>query len=431
MKTLREIYTQYIEFRKAGGKVITKDSYQPLKNMVYFVENKKKTPYLNQHLFREWINEHPRTYNVMTIVHAFLEWAKEENLLHIYCAKPKYKRAPKTKSVLDTPLEKSIISDMLTRFVKWRKSTQPLNRQYHYHLVQFNNYCNEEWPEATEISNDIIGRWCKLNGSESALTRNTRCYPIIRFVEYGIANGWKGIKVPELLPVGTRFMQGGHAFTRHELEEFFSRCDNLRQYPNEPERDFKIRALVNPVLFRFLYSTGVRICEALALESENVDLEKGVITIIEYFRHAEHKIALSASMQCLLKRYNDSIEKAFPNRDAFFINRLGQHLSSAAVEKNFQKIWITISDISARPADFRFTYAVENIKKWNYEGTEWNSELLFLSRSMGHTEIRVTERYLSHVPQFAKTLSDLTSENLRKKLPDLNKFTYNEEEKDE
>ena len=320
---------------------------------------------------------------------------------------------------------------MLTKFIKWRQSTQPLNVQYHYGLIQFNNYCNEKWPDATSISNEIIEKWCELNGRESAVTRNTRCYPIIRFVEFARANGWKDINVPKLLPVKPRPMQGGHIFTKREIKTFFDYCDNFSQYSTEPDRDFKIRALVNPVLFRLLYSTGMRQCEVLTLKCENVDLENGVITILPNNRQIEHKVALSPSMHALLKKYNEAVEKVFPNREPFFINRLGQHLSSSAVEQNFKRIWEKISNKTARSMDFRFTYAAENIRKWDYEGTEWNSELLYLSRSLGHVEIRITERYLSLVPQFGKTLSDLTSENLRKKLPDLTKFTYDEEEKDE
>ena len=64
-----------------------------------------------------------------------------------------------------------------------------------------------------------------------------------------------------------------HIFTDDEIRRMFRAIDNY------PQAQMSYRNAVDPVLFRFLYGTGVRISEALNLVLNDVNVESGIATI--------------------------------------------------------------------------------------------------------------------------------------------------------
>ena len=64
-----------------------------------------------------------------------------------------------------------------------------------------------------------------------------------------------------------------HILTDDEIRRFFTAIDNY------PLAKMSYRNAVDPVLFRFLYGTGVRISEALGIVLNDVNTESGTVTI--------------------------------------------------------------------------------------------------------------------------------------------------------
>lgn len=427
--TLREIYDIYIEFRKSEGKVITKDSYWPLKSMIYFIENKNGTPYMTQKLFKEWREERTRTYNALTVIHKFFAFAKENGYLNIICPPPVYPRTPKTK-LFDKPLEKSVVSDMMTKFFEWRKRSVPLNVNYHYILIRFNNFCKDNYPDAQILTQEMIEAYAEMKGNECALSRNRRMAPIALFIEYAQGNGCTGIHRPADLPAKPNIGRSNfHIFSRLELEQFFDLTNKLKKHSTEPLLVYQRKCLVVGVFFRLLYSTGMQIKAALNLKTYDVDLEKGIVTFNNsHINDRKMRLAVSESMHELLKRYDAAMNKLMPGREFFFPNPKGKPYSLSGITKHFMYIWNQISDVYACPSDFRVTFAIENINSWNYDGTEWNIDLVVLSRAMGLCNTAAAQKYLTLVPRYQKMLHELSGKNIEKLLPDLNKFKGDETE---
>ena len=427
-KTLREILDIYIEKRRSEGKIITKDSYQPLKSIVYFIENKKGTPYLTQSLFKEWRDNRIRPYGAMTVVHAFLVYAREQGYMNIRCPMPKYVGIPKRR-LFDMPLEKSIVSEMMTKFFNWRKKSMPLNSNYHYTLIRFNNFCRDNYPDAQRLTQDMIESWAEKNDNESSKTRNRRLAPIALFIEYAQGHGWTGIQRPASLPEKKRVGRcEGHIFTSDEMERFFCLTNNLEKHAHETVRVYNRKRLVLSVLFRLLYSTGMRVLDVLRLKRDDVDLETGIITYDAYNnKNRKTKLALTESMHELMRKYDTAMDKVIPNRNAFFPNDWNGHLTSSAIVKHFRQLWAQVSDCKACLSDFRVTFAVEIIRSWEYDGTDWTIDMVNLSKAMGLCNTKVLQKYLTLVPRYQKKLSKLTGKNIEKLLPDIN--IYEEENK--
>ena len=74
-------------------------------------------------------------------------------------------------------------------------------------------------------------------------------------------------KVPEYIP---------YIFSNEELSAFFKRVDACHYNAEVPNRQW-----IMPLLFRILYGCGLRISEALNLRVRDVDLQTGVLTILD------------------------------------------------------------------------------------------------------------------------------------------------------
>jgi hypothetical protein len=69
--------------------------------------------------------------------------------------------------------------------------------------------------------------------------------------------------------------------------------------------------------------------------------------------------------------------------------------------------------------ELRHNYAIENINQWIGEGFDFYDKLLYLSRSMGHSELESTKYYYSLVPALSGILSRLTGKNFDDTIPGL------------
>ena len=104
-----------------------------------------------------------------------------------------------------------------------------------------------------------------------------------------------------------------HAFSEDELSAFFHECDKRIQAA--PDKAKAFRALTVAVLFRLLYSSGMRTTEARLLRTLDVDLENAVINIRETKGDMQHYVALHQDVVKILSLYNQAAQRICPNRN--------------------------------------------------------------------------------------------------------------------
>ena len=75
------------------------------------------------------------------------------------------------------------------------------------------------------------------------------------------------------------------------------------------ERQFSDPHLVLPVLFRMLYTCGLRVSEALKLKVEDVDLQQGTLLVLDAKGGKDRLVAMSETMTALCREYrsNESV----------------------------------------------------------------------------------------------------------------------------
>lgn len=162
------------------------------------------------------------------------------------------------------------------------------------------------------------------------------------------------------------------------------------------------------------------------LRVEDVDLCHGILNIRYSKGHAQHYVVLHNTMLELLKIYDAAIWKQSPHRTYFFPARGDAPFKQQWVYANFQKLWNKYNSSHATAYELRHHYAIENINRWMDVGFGFNSKLLYLSKSMGHSTLESTKYYYSLVPGIADILKEKTAVDFENIIPKVDYEESNE-----
>ena len=305
----------------------------------------------------------------------------------------------------------SFLAPSISAYITYREASDRWNdSSYGPNLLLFDRYCIKHYPNAQELTQEMVETWCRKRKTETNNSCRSRIYVVVSFIRYLRARGKTTVADPEI-PRKEPREYIPHAFSEEELKNFFAACDAIPDTP--PIEEQLSRRITVPVFFRLLYSSGIRTTEARLLRTEDVDLIHGVLNIRYSKGHDQHFVMLHDSMLELMKQYDTAISKQYPDREYFFParNRNGGGHTRAWVQNNFRKMWFQYNDSYAVPYELRHNYAIENINSWTNEGFGFSAKLLYLSKSMGHSVIESTKYYYSLVPGLADILEACTDES--------------------
>lgn len=300
---------------------------------------------------------------------------------------------PSLYSMLKTAIEDYIDY----RRVSGRTSTASMNS-----IIVFDHYCYKQYPQALSLSQKMVDKWCQKRETELPSSHYTRIHPVVTFLRFALKRGYVDIELP-VLPKYKKNPYIPHAFSRKELLEFFKECDTS----TIREKGLK---LTIPVLFRLLYSSGIRTTEIRRLRKEDVDLITGVLNIRHTKGYDQHFVVLHDSMLNLMQIYESKINLIYPNRIFFFPYKSAlKGFSSSELRRYFKKFFPNTIE-SVTPYQLRHNYAIENINQWTNTGFEFSKKMLYLSRSMGHRNTESTKRYFSITPSLTEYIKGIDND---------------------
>lgn len=296
-------------------------------------------------------------------------------------------------------------ADIFNSFVRYRIASQKWNPVSANNLLYFDRYCSEHFPGVHGVTQEMITGWCMRRPTE--IKNNSvigRCTIAIQLIKYLLQRELCDIILPDM-PKFRRSRRIPHAFEIEELTRFFKESDRL--VVQESDKNKKFIYLSLSVLFRLLYSSGMRTTEVRLLDVSDVDLELGVINIRATKGDIQHYVALHDDTTEMLQKFNIIANRRYPGRSLFFpINgkRITEPLTADMLDYHFHRRWDKVNSAKAVPYDFRHNYAIENINRWIDEGYEFNDKFFYLSKSMGHTSLESTQYYYSLVPALAEVI---------------------------
>jgi len=160
-------------------------------------------------------------------------------------------------------------------------------------------------------------------------------------------------------------------------------------------------------LFGLLSVSGLRISEALGLTLDNVDLEKGILSIYSSKFGKSRLIPLHSSTVEVLADYRLCREQLLAGQQIsyWFVNCKGKRLGYDTVRDTFYSLLERIK-LSGLPGnrkphlhDLRHRFAVVTLLQWYHTKENIEQKLPILSTYLGHVEIRDTYWYLSAFPE--------------------------------
>ena len=219
-----------------------------------------------------------------------------------------------------------------------------------------------------------------------------------------------------------------YIFTHAEIRLLLYGARNTRKVKRS-----KIDHTTLRTMLIFLYGTGLRVGEALRLQEEDVDLEKGAISVHGNCFNRSRIIPIGPDLRKVLEAYAISRRKEM-NDPYFFQDKAGERLSYSKLEQMFRRLRHK-SEIRRRDDggcyqprmyDLRHTFATHRIAAWIKHGANLNRMLPALAIYMGLTDFRSTEKYLAFAPErFRAQLVKLSPQRGKKRWrddPELMKF---------
>jgi integrase/recombinase XerD len=166
----------------------------------------------------------------------------------------------------------------------------------------------------------------------------------------------------------------------------------------------------------FIYGTGAQLCEGVSMLRNNVDLQKGLLTLHRPPSQISRTIPIKGTLLRELRKYEKEVFCCrSPGTQTFFVNKAGLPIRPTAMMRRFARV-CSIAKISRiegatfnpRLYDLRHTFAVHTLQRWLAEGHNLRTMLPTLSVYLGHVHWEETEKYLSLIPgRFEKQLASL------------------------
>ena len=286
-------------------------------------------------------------------------------------------------------------------FIEFRKEQGYSVHATEQYLGLFDEYCCKFPPAEDVLTRNLIHSWLRHDISLGYKDMGGRGRAIRGFAQYLRGLGKEAYVVPVNL-----FSNGSSSFapyipTSSELSAFFDAADNLEAWMNGD----KFAPNVAPVIFRLMYTSGLRPQEACALLDQDIDLMNGQILIRVNKRKKERIVVVSDEMLRLLNEYSSQKEKLFVRTSYFFPRIDGSQYTNQQLGKLCDKCWQIAHPGRSptelprlRPYDFRHAYATTILQRWLDEGKDLSTMLPYLRTYMGHEHFEDTAYYIHILP---------------------------------
>jgi integrase/recombinase XerD len=287
---------------------------------------------------------------------------------------------------------KSDISELLQRYLAEKQMTGFKFERQGRELERFDNYYYRNGYTGIRLTKPMTDGFIYGIDYEKLSTHYKKEILLSSFAEFLILQGYS-VYVPLIKSAREkRCSYVPYIFSKEELKRFFIAID---QYPQTTQTN---RNIVDPVLFRLLYGSGLRVSEALNLQCKDIDMETGTITILHAKNNKDRLVPIAASLVERFRKLFSELHTFSDKSTYFFISPTGGRLDTSTAYCRFRD-YLLMAEIShsargPRVHDLRHVFAVYCFKKWVLSGEELTNIMPYLAAYMGHADFRGTQYYL-------------------------------------
>jgi len=264
-------------------------------------------------------------------------------------------------------------------------------------LKNLDRFCADFYPEATVLTKEMVCGWLEeqhSNISQKASATRT-------LGKYMNAIGKDAYVLYEKYAEHSK-NQSAYILTDKELSALFQAIDKTKATLAEP-----FLHEIAPVMFRLIYTCGLRPNEGRELKRKSINLKSGEILITNTKFNKERMVVMSSDMLKMCKEYDkrrkifgQGNEYFFPSRErdgSFSTNEVALFLRAAWIHANPK---VKLSELpSLRVYDLRHRFASAVLIRWLDAGQPLNAKLAYLRAYMGHNRLSDTAYYIHLLPE--------------------------------
>jgi integrase/recombinase XerD len=279
-------------------------------------------------------------------------------------------------------------------------------------LKRFIAFANVEGVE--HISADLFLRWQAAFGNANRQTWAARFIVVRRFAEWLHGLDPAHEIIPRGLIASRVRRSPPYIYSDAEIARVI---DEAAKLPST----YGLRASTFSTLFGLIAVTGLRISEALALDTDDVDADEGVLTIrygkLGKARLVPLEVSVVERLTAYIAERDRIIGKA---HEALFVQETGERISDCSARYNFasvsQRIGLRVPERFGRRGrgprihDLRHSFAARTIINWYRGGKDAGREMIKLSTYLGHSDPNHTYWYLEAVPELLELAAGRVAE---------------------
>ncbi len=297
------------------------------------------------------------------------------------------------------PRFRSCLAGRLESFLDWKRMLGCKYASMKRILVDIDRFLMREGKESSLLTQDLLDRYGATCGRLSPSTRRlhlglTRqfCLYLKRFEPHTVVpdKHWARVRVPQFTPF---------IFSPEDFQKLIDATHVVALGKPHPLRAETLRTYL-----QILYGTGLRPGEAIRLHHDDVDLDRGILTVRETKFFKTRLVPITASLAETLRRYvrlRDGTERR-PGAVDFFLRFDASALCTLDAMQTYYKRTRHAAGITSptgrrapRLHDLRHSFAVRRLLTWYRQGENVQEKLFLLSTYLGHISIASTQVYLT------------------------------------
>jgi len=165
--------------------------------------------------------------------------------------------------------------------------------------------------------------------------------------------------------------------------------------------------------------------QALNLKIGEVDLEKGVLTILHAKGNKDRLVPMNESLTQICQEYFELIHPGSNANDFFFCMKNRKRFCETTVFERYKKVLQACGikhqgkGYGPRIHDFRHTYAVLTMRENHSNGVDMYYFMPILSNYMGHENVYETEKYIRLPTEFHSEVRSAVSKETEYVIPEV------------
>ncbi len=300
----------------------------------------------------------------------------------------------------------SWLADQIGRFIELRRLSGSDYSSQARLLLYFDRFLVEHFPNGPTLARQIVDHYIGGLARLQPRVRYNRFCVVHQLCEY-VAQTDPSCYVPEPIKcISAPQVFHPYIFSGEEIKDLLSAASTLP--PSESLRPHTYRTFLG-----LLYTTGIRIGEALALAHKDFQAAYDLLYIAEGKFKKARWLPLHPSTSLMLNQYTGHRLYNGPHSpdSPLFINLRAGRLRHSTVYQAFRQL-LEKSDIrhnkhtGPRIHDLRHTFAVHRLLAWYQDGQNVNARLPVLATYMGHVDVASTQVYLRPTVELLEQVSN-------------------------